>query len=153
MREKKQAQVKNEQENMVFSVSSKNNIEEAANQKTIFIEESVQKDNVASQEEELKKESTESKGWYSSQKPDAPIISPFMISKKNEITNKKNNQELETIAKYSRLGYKIALEGNNEKQLEVVRKYLISIGTEEEFIQIKPSESTVQNEIKVTIEK
>jgi len=45
------------------------------------------------------------------------------------------------------------LASNNEKQLQAVKDYLVSIGTEEEAIKIKSSETTNQNQVHITIEK
>jgi len=97
-------------------------------------------------------ENSEPAGWYTSEKPDAPKISPILINQKDEIASQKNKQDLEIVAKHSRLGYKIVLESNNEKQLQTVKNYLISIGTEEETIQINSS-TTSQNEVNIKIEK
>lgn len=149
LKEQRQAKnnVKKQEENIVLSASAKNNIEEVANQKKEL-------ETKKAENTELKKEeTTEQLGWYSSEKPELPQVSPIIVNQKNEITSQKNRQELEIAAKHARLGYKIVLESNNEKQLETVKNYLMSIGTENESIEIKSSETTNQNEVSVTIEK
>lgn len=139
----------NKEEDMVLSASTENDIEEMASQKN----NTIKKDTEIKKEEVKEEENTERVGWYSSEKPDAPKISPIVVNQKNEITSQKNKQELEIAAKHSRLGYNIILESNNEKQLQAVKKYLISIGTEEETIKIKSSENQTKNEIAIKIEK
>lgn len=148
-------------ENTTISASSKNDMKEIASQKnnTTTKKKEEKKEEpklVETKTEETKtiqEEKTEPVNWYSSEKPSAPKISPIIINQKNEITNQKNKQELEIAAKHARLGYSIVLESNNEKQVQAVKKYLISIGTEEESIKIKSSENETENEIAIQIEK
>ncbi|WP_375562400.1 hypothetical protein ACE193_07580 [Bernardetia sp. OM2101] len=143
------AQKNKTEENIVMSASSKNDLEEIANQKN----ERAEKDTRLEIENNDVKEdvSTERAGWYSSEKPEAPKVSPIIVNQKNEITSKKNKQELEIAAKHSRLGYTIVLESNNEKQLQTVKNYLISIGATAETIKVNTSEN--QNEVSLKIEK
>ncbi len=150
-RQQRQAKnnITNTKENIVLSASTKNDIEEMASQKNNMIK----KDTEIKKEVIKEEENTERADWYSSEKPDTPKISPIVINQKNEITSQKNKQELEIVAKHSRLGYTIILESNNEKQIQVVKKYLLSIGTEEETIKIKSSENQQENEVAIQIEK
>jgi hypothetical protein len=134
-----------------MSASSENDMEEIASLKNVDKKDTETKK--AENTEVKEEESTEQLGWYSSEKPDAPKISPIIINQKNEIIGQKNKQELEIAAKHARLGYNIVLESNNEKQLQAVKNHLISIGTEEETIKIKSSETTNQNQVNITIEK
>lgn len=150
----------NKEEEIIISASSENDMEEIASKKNNIsltkntTKKSVEKNSEVKEEKNVVKEeeNTERRGWYSSEKADAPKISPIVINQKNEITNQKNKQELEIAAKHSRLGYTIVLESNNEKQLETVKNYLISIGTQEETIKLNAS-STNQNEVNIKIEK
>ncbi|WP_338814665.1 hypothetical protein V9L05_05325 [Bernardetia sp. Wsw4-3y2] len=153
LKEQRQAKnnTKTQEENMVLSASSKNNIEEIATQKSNTLKKETETKKEKTEEE--KKESIETVGWYSSEKPDVPKISPIRINQKNEVIGQKNKEELEIAAKYSRLGYTITLESNNQKQLEIVKQYLLSISAEEETIKIKPSETANQNEVNIKIEK
>lgn len=154
LKEQRQAKnnIKDQEENILFSASAKNNIEEVANQKKDLETKKIETKKVESTEVK-KEETTEQLGWYSSEKPELPQVSPIIVNQKNEITSQKNRQELEIAAKHARLGYKIVLESNNEKQLETVKNYLMSIGTENESIEIKSSETINQNEVSITIEK
>jgi hypothetical protein len=157
LREQRLAKAKNNKvnENIVVSASTKNDMEEIASRTS----HSTKKDTEAKTEtktensEANEEENIERVGWYSSEKPDAPKISPIVINQKNEITSNKNKQELEIAAKHSRLGYSIVLESNDEKQLQAVKKYLISIGAEEESIKIKSSENEKESEVAIQIEK
>ncbi len=147
----------NREEDIIISVSSENDMEEIASKKnnTSISKNTTSKKNIEVKEEKIvvkEEESVERRGWYSSEKADAPKISPIVINQKNEITSQKNKQELEIAAKHARLGYTIVLESNNEKQLQTVKNYLISIGTEEETIKLNAS-STNQNEVNIKIEK
>lgn len=154
LREQRQAKAKNNktEENILISASSKNDLEEIANQTNNKTKNEIEVKTENRQEIEIKEEeNTERAGWYSSEKPDAPKISPIIINQKNEITSNKNKEELEIAAKHSRLGYRIVLESNNEKQLQTVKNYLISIGTEEEAIKIITSQN--QNQVSIKIEK
>lgn len=155
LKEQRQAKnnTKTQEENMVLSASSKNNIEEIATQKNNTIKKETETKKEKTKTEEEQKESIETAGWYSSEKPDVPKISPIKINQKNEVIGQKNKEELEIAAKYSRLGYIITLESNSEKQLEIVKQYLLSISAEEETIKIKPSETANHNEVNIKIEK
>ncbi|AFM03546.1 hypothetical protein Fleli_1108 [Bernardetia litoralis DSM 6794] len=145
---KEQRQAKNNtintDENILLSASSENDMEEIVSQKNNTIKKDTE---ITITKEE---ENTERAGWYSSKKPDAPKISPIKVSQKNEILNK---AELEIAAKHARLGYTIVLEANNKKQLQTVKNYLISIGTQNEAIKINTSEIINQDEIIIKIEK
>jgi hypothetical protein len=153
LREQRQAQAKNNkvEENMVMSASSKDNMEEIASQKNNTVKKDTE---IKAKETQIKEEENPEKvGWYDSEKPDAPKISPIAINSKNEITSQKSKQELEIVAKYARLGYTIILESNNEKQLQTIKNYLISIGTEEDSIKIKSFATINQKEVSLKIEK
>ena len=151
---------RNKNEDVVLSASSKNDIEQIAksgedetvNKIRNKIENKNEEDLKIEKDSKTKEEETEQAGWYSSEKPDAPKISPI-LDQKNEITNHKNKEELEIAAKYARLGYTIVLESSNEKQLQTVKKYLLSIGTEENAMKIKSSEINHNNEVVIRIEK
>lgn len=153
LKEQRQAKGNKTKENVVMSASSKNDMEEIVGRKNKVETEKETKKDKTEATELKKEENIERAGWYSSEKPDAPKISPIIINQKNEIISQKNKQELEIVAKHSRLGYNIILESNNEKQIQVVKKYLISIGTEEESIKIKSSKNQKENEIAIQIEK
>lgn len=152
MRAQRQAKAKSNkiEENVVISASSKNDMEEIASRKSNVTKQDTE---VKIEKIEVKEENTERVGWYSSEKPDAPKVSPIAINQKNEITSQKNKEELEIAAKHAKLGYTIVLQSNNEKQLQTIKNYLISIGTEENSIEIKSSEIRTQNEVIVKIEK
>ncbi len=152
LKEERQAKTQNSksstiEEKVIFSASSENNLEEVAIKKNSFIEKKT-----SNKTEKQKEENKEEKGWYSSEKADAPKISPILINQKNEITQR-SKKELEIAAKYSRLGYFIVLESKYEKQSEKIREYLISIGTDNETIRIQSSEQLNQNEVIIKIEK
>ncbi|WP_338769012.1 hypothetical protein WAF17_08995 [Bernardetia sp. ABR2-2B] len=147
LKEERQAKnnAKTQEEDVVLSASSKNDIEEIANSKS-----NTEKTETKVEKEEDK---TEVVGWYSSEKPTTPRISPIKIGQKNEIAIQKNKEELEIAAKYSRLGHTIFLESTSEKQLEVVKNYLLSIGAEEEAIKTKKSQRANGDEVNIKIEK
>ncbi len=150
----KQRQTKNydTKQSVILSASSKNDIQEISSQtKMNIIQENIEIEPSKAQKKEDK--NTEKGGWYSSQKHNLPKIAPILINKKNQIATQKNKQELEIAAKHARLGYTIILESNNENQLQIIKKHLISIGTEEKSIKIKSSQNENQNEVNLKIEK
>lgn len=136
-------------ENIAISASSKNDMEEFATKKSITKLETAPTTLPIAQKIEDQKE----RGWYSSAEADAPKISPILFNSKNEIISQNNKQELEIAAKHARLGYSIILQSANQKQVEAVKNYLISIGTEKEAIKVNSSSTENQNEVSIKIEK
>lgn len=131
---------KDKKEEVTLTASSENDISQVA--KKEIVSETVEK-----------KETATPKSWYSSESPDAPKISPLLFQQGNIIELQKNKEELETVAKYSRLGYSVTLESNNEQQLQKAKEYLISIGTEKENIKISSAVSDKENQVEIKIEK
>ncbi|WP_291721493.1 hypothetical protein [Bernardetia sp.] len=141
LREQRQARVTEKKEEVVLTASTDNDISQVA-----------KKEHEKVKKTEQKEESTP-KGWYSSETPDAPKVPPFLFNQKNEIENQRSREEVETVAKYSRLGYLIVLKSSNEKQLQKAKEYLISLGAEKENIKLDSSVSDKENQVEIKIEK
>ena len=142
-REKRNKANQVQTQDLVLSASSKNSIEVVATspkseKETTTVEEKKEKEPV---------------GWYSSEKPETPTISPVLLSQNGKITDRKSKKELETAAKYSKLGYDIVLESNDDQHMQIIKNYLISIGAESESIKTNLSETANTNEVSIKIEK